>query len=118
MTTAQDVQRDLKEHFDLEQMRKDSDAAAKREGVPMIGGLGDLMWRLYQAGEWLQWRMLGLGASAKEATDLCFVIGQKSWPAKDPLAVAAFEFDAWILGKEDKPGFELANRIIDAQLKG
>lgn len=109
MTTKTDVEKDLQSHFDLQKM--------KEEAYNYRPGMSDLMWRLYQSGEWITWKMEQQGASEQETKDQSFVVGQRTWPNKDPFEAAAQTYDAWVDGRAETPGRALGETIAAAYLE-
>lgn len=108
------VRSELALHLDEEEMREKSGEFEKGEG----GQVGDeLMWRLFQVGEWITWKMKQHGATEQETKDQSFVIGQQSWPNRDPFAIAAQVFNDWMEGRAGQPGRELGDRILDEVLE-
>ncbi len=104
MTEASTVRAEIAEHLDEGSMRE---VYEKHTGLEKQS---DYRWQLFQAGEWLDWKMGE--ASAKEKEDLCFAFGQKCWPNRDPFTVAADVFDRWRAGNPDEPGAKLGEEIF------
>ena len=68
-----------------------------------------------KAGDWLYEQLRAAGASRELSTDICFATGQRQAmldPGEDPWAVAREALERYKRGEWDRPGDELADRLL------
>lgn len=94
--------------------REDIDRLAAQNNCPQW------MMPVFEAGEWISRRMMRDGATEQQTKDVSFALGQRVCMRGLAAAyeVAAECYNRWVEDHHmDKPGFELANRLIDGREK-
>ena len=101
------------EEYENENRKDLQDSFMSCEEVPVFmkcpGSKFETMWN---SGCWLKEELLKLGAKDKEADDICFVQGQKSF-AGDTVKISIELLNEYASTNtvSDKPGIELAEKI-------
>jgi hypothetical protein len=74
---------------------------------------------VFEAGVWFGQALEKAGATEKEREDACFAMGQRACmggPAR-AYTIAAECYNAWMEGRKDTPGAELAHELVDEVLQ-
>jgi len=72
----------------------------------------------WHVGRYLHEKLLAAGASDQAARDICFANGQRCAMSADPWVVTAQTLSRFLAGDVDKPGAELAERLLAGEESG